>query len=398
MRIFGLPLKRAHQFVPQGLDVPAPSQLIRSGLLDHDASAGLPVVYACLQLLTGRLTAMPIRVLDVLDREMDVPSWLTAPSPSITGADLVSQIAVSLVQHGNAYLLPVRDAARNVGEVMCVAPEAVAVSTRLADGSVEYRIAGHVYDGELHHVRYIALPGRVMGLSAWDAARRSLETGLASQDFIRRHFDQSAHLQMALISRAPITGEQKSDLRTQLRQHHVGDAEKAWAPVVLDGDVDLKPLSMTAEQAQFVELAQMSDARIASQIFRIDPSLVGISQSGSSLTYSNLVDREAQLYRDAIRPLAVRIEAALTALLPFEQRVDLDAREQLRGSPRDRADLATKMKAMGVFTADELRQVLGYTPLGDDDVCVAANPPNIVIGEPTGMPEPSADASLESPS
>lgn len=132
----------------------------------------------------------------------------------------------------------------------------------------------------------------------------------------------------------------------------------------------------------------MTGAQIASQIFRVDPSLVGIAQSGSSLTYSNLVDREAQLYRDAIRPLAYRIEQTLTSLLPAGQTLDLDARALLAGSPRDAAQLAATLKQTGCFTINEVRERLGYDAIDGGDDLAAATPPNIIFGH--DFPEPSA--------
>lgn len=392
MRLFGVEFRRT-QFVPSGLDVAIPGGLVRGSIYAKHEHAGLPVVYACLNVLTQRLTAMPVRILDDARGEMPTPQWLRQPSPGVTTADLVSQIAVSLVQHGNAYLLPVR-VNREVVEVYCAPHDAVNVRST-GDGAVDYVVHGQIYDDEIIHARYVAVAGRPLGLSAWEAAERALAIGVSSQEFVDRHFNQSAHLQMAILAKGQMTAPAKRELAAQIRARHMGDPKKAWQPLVLDSDTDVRSLSMTTEQAKFVELMNLTNAQIASMIFRVDPSLVGIAQAGSSLTYSNLVDREAQLYRDAIHPLAVRIEQALSRLLPEGATVDLDARETLRGSPRDRADLATKMKAMGTFTANEIREVLGYPALTDDDVCVGASPTAIVIGDappPQEMNPVSPDA------
>lgn len=396
MRLLGLPLdKRSFQSVPRGL-VSVPSGLLsaRSWIRDNQTTAGLPVVYGCLQVLTQALCSMPMRVLNEQRKEVRKPSWLEKPTPGFTGSDLVSQMVVSLVQQGNAFLLPVR-VSGEVAEVFCAKPDSVHPQVDL-DGFVTYDVGGQPYGGEIVHVRYIALPGQVMGLSGWDTAMGVVQIGSASKDFVYRHFNQSAFLQMALVAKGSVAPEDKIELAAQVRAAHMGGAAKAWSPLVLDNDMTVQQLSMTAEQAQFLELTTMTNAEIAAQIFRVDPSLLGITQTGSSLTYSNLVDRSAQLYNDVVHPLAVRIEDALSELLPLGHRVDLDSRRWLSGSPRDQAQIATRMNAVGAFTVNEIREAMGYVAIegGDEPPSKVAfqdqlPPATLPVGQPAGENEPT---------
>ena len=329
----------------------------------------LPVVWACVSLIVQRLQSLPVRVVDSAGRQVpNMPVWLRGRG-EWTWDDLLSAVVWSLLLRGNAFLRPTRARGGQVGFVGAVHPDAVSYEDyglKLEDGLPDkptIRINGQKVS-DLVHARWVTEPGCWWGLTPVDAARRALYTSEASIDSVARHFSQGARLQYVLTAPGEIGLAAKKEAMALIRSEWSG-TQNWWRPLILDGGMKVDAMSMTARDGEFLGLSQWSDARIAGQIFHIDPTLVGLAPQGASLTYSNAVDRESNLWRDALRPAAHKVEMLFSALLPLGQRLELDESGLLTGSPRDRLDQAQIMTAInqaapGTFSVEEVRRRAGF--------------------------------------
>ena len=321
--------------------------------------ARLPIIWGCVTHLMGRVSSMPVRVVRPDGSPARrVPAWVARPNPHLSMSDLVQQGVFSLLQHGNWYPLEFD------GQVYCPDPRVVSIDTSGPD--VEYRVNGMEWPGRFVHVRFVSVPGAASGLGAIDAVRGIAAISRAAQDLATRHFERGLLLQYAVSSKDVLEPSVKKDIVDGLIARHSGP-DRAWRPMVLDGGLTIESLAMTAEQGQFIQLAQWSDAVICSQIYRLDPSLLGIVQAGAQLTYSNQQDRERNAWLDAVQPLTQRIEAGLSALLGPGLAVDLDERRSLYGNTRDRVQAAVAMSSAGILTMNEIRELVGYPPVAGGD-------------------------------
>ena len=266
---------------------------------DEAAMSRHPVVYGCVSLIASR-ARLPVRVRGGDGKVMRTPRWMTHPNAYMDWFDLVDTAVWSLLLTGDWFLFPIRDASSRVQGVIVPHPRQV-WPHETADG-IRWTVAGEPYTGEIVHVRNIAVPGRILGLSAIEAAMTNVDIGEHSQDVILRHFSQGAHLQYAFSYADELAGEAQMELLAQLEAKMLGP-ENAWRPIILDRGAKLDSINMTAEEAKYLELSQWSDARISGTVFHVDPTLLGIVQPGSQLTYSNAVDREVNLNRDAVSTL-----------------------------------------------------------------------------------------------
>ena len=340
-------------------------------LLASDSRSGfdsLPVVYGCIRLIATRLSSLPLRVLDDHEREVPSPLWMLRPNAYCTSRDMITGMVWSLLIDGSAFLLPLYGDSGRLEGITVPHPKQVHLWCNAA-GEIVYSVLGQEWEDQIVHAKYLALPSSLRGTGPIEAARLAIESGKASQTFVRDSFTRAATMNYALIAKDPMDKVEKRALAAQIKAQHHG-ARNSYLPLVLDSEIAIKPLSITAEQAQFLQLSTWTAATIAGQLFGIDPSLLGIMQSGSSLTYSNAQDRERNLWTDVLQPLARIIEESLTQFLPEGQKADLNERELLLGGPRDRAAIARSMSAINasageaehIFSRDELRAVLGYQP------------------------------------
>lgn len=354
-------------------DALTPSASTGGQRVDRESALGLLVVMGCQALISDSIATMPVDVLaPAADGRMapapQVPTWVETPNPEMDRVDFVTAVLMSLLGDGNAFLAPVRDQRGTVAEVYVLDPSRVTVQR--ANGRMVFALDGEPVRDELLMVRGMVLPGQLRGVSPVEAARQSIGLGLGAQDTATRFFGQGAVVPGVIQTSGNLTVEQMREVRDQWVASH-GGSGRSHLPVVLTGDAKWQGISMTQEQAQFLETRRYTDAQIAGQLYRVDPSLLGIPVEGSSLTYANLEMRNTSLVRTTLLPWMVRAERALSRLLPARQTWKFNADGLLR------ADLATRYASyeaaariggqLGepLLTVDEMRRLENLAPLPD---------------------------------
>ena len=328
----------------------------------------VPMVYTCVSRIVRRLRGFPRRVVDMEGRPVgSKPMWLENPNPLMSGADLISSIALSLLLEGEAFLFPLRDRAGRVVFVGVANP--LLMQHYTIAGRVAWRVNGIETDMPFLHLRDLTLPGRIRGVRRVEPLDRLSKISLGALKYTQQHLARGGAYQLVLTStrgRATSSAEGRAQLRQALRDYHSG-WRNAYNPLVLPPDIEAKPLDpkMLNADKGFLDLMNTDDSKIAVG-FGIDPMEVGIGVDGMSRTYTNEPARLHRFYRDAIEPVKLVIEDGLSELAPGRSRVQLDEREWLTGGPHDRAQLVEKMAlankhgARPVFSPEEMREVAGF--------------------------------------
>ncbi len=157
-------------------------------------------------------------------------------------------------------------------------------------------------------------------------------------------------------------------------------ADNAGATPILDG-MDIKDIGQSNRDMQFKELQDTMLARIAN-VFGVPLALL----LDSTMTLNNLQTARLHLDKDAVIPLAKRINEELTRfLLPryegsenLEFALDVSEIESLKPEVLTNAEL---MKQIGVNTINEIRTEMGYEPIeGGDVLPPSGNPMAPVMG------------------
>lgn len=323
----------------------------------------LLAVHGCVQLISDAIGTLPV---DVPGAAGAPPRWVESPSPDMDRVDLVTSTVTSLLLDGNAFLAILRDASNRVAEVSLLDPTVTGVERR--DGRLVATINGRPYMGEIRVVRGLVMPGKIRGLSPVEMARQVVGLGLGAQDQAARFFSQGSITPGVIQVPGSLSVEQMREVRRQWLESH-GGSRRAHLPVVLTGDARWQGITMTAEQAQFLESRRYTDAQIAGQLFRVDPSLLGIPVEGTSLTYSNLEQRGAHLVRHTLLPWIVRLERAFSQLLPAGQswRFNVDGllRSDLAGRYASYQVAAQIQQITGeaLLTVDEMRELEDLPPM-----------------------------------
>ena len=152
------------------------------------------------------------------------------------------------------------------------------------------------------------------GLSAIEAAATALDVHNAASAWNKALLDNSARPSGALVYAAGegrnLSETQFERLKEELAQQFEG-ARNAGRPMLLDGGLDWKALSLTPKDMDFVEAKNVAAREIA-LAFGVPPMLLGLPGDN---TYANYAEANRAFYRSTVLPLVGRTAQAIVQWL-----------------------------------------------------------------------------------
>lgn len=194
------------------------------------------------------------------------------------------------------------------------------------------------------------------GMSPLEPLRSTLENEDAARRATSSFWQKGARPAVALTHPAKLSDAAADRLKLRWDQAAAG-ASNTGATVVLEEGMDAKVLSLSAEEAQYIESEKLNAVETCA-VYDIPPTVVGILDNA---TFSNVTEQLRSFYRDTMAPLLNYFEAVLDHQLrpDFSDAGDIYAEflmdEVLRGDFEQRA--AAKQKAInsGQMTPAEAR-------------------------------------------
>lgn len=313
------------------------------------------VANRCCTLISDQLGSLPITV-ERNGEPVETPPLLAAPEVDRTRSEFIAALTTSLLVNGNAYLLAGnRNSLGFVQNVVLLDPEAIQVA--VVDGRPQYRTArGALNPEDVLHIRNFTLPGHVVGYGPLDYNRQSIAQALAADQYAAQAFTTGALPDGVLHSENEITSEQAQDLKAAWI---AGNGGRQRGPAVLSGGVKYQPLEFSSVDMELLDSRRYNAEQMCT-LFGVPPHLVGVP-SQDSKTYSN-VQQDSQFFvRFTLRPLAIKIEEALSTLLPRGQRAVFNFDAVLRADTQTRYDAYETGLRAGFLTIDEVRALEGLT-------------------------------------
>lgn len=351
------------------------------------------IVYRSVRMITEAAASIPLLLYDGTQEIDEHPllDVLRQPSHDQTGTDLLEAWYGFLLVAGNAYLEAVTLDGR-VRELHALRPDRMKVIPG-ADGwpeGYEYTAGGQsvrfvedVAHGvrPILHVKLFHPANDHYGMSPIEAAASAIDIHNTASNWNKALLDNSARPSGALVygaSNGQMTTEQFERLRTELEASFQG-ARHAGRPLLLEGGLDWKPLSLSPKDMDFIE-AKNSAAREIALALGVPPMLLGIPGDN---TYANYQEAQRCFWRQTVLPLVNRTAKALSGWLApssalggrlpmpkarlrhdgdqpsarLELRPDID---QVAALSSERDALWTRLQAVSFLTDDEKRAAVGY--------------------------------------
>lgn len=335
--------------------------------VDVDAALSLVPMLAATRVLADGVASLPLQAFkdrgEYAERVSD-PQFLPDPrkyeSHNGTRYDWLHRAMTSLVLWGNAYgLIADRDWYGTPTAIVWLDPAEVSLKDDDMAAAPEWRWEDRPVDAaDMVHIAGYTVPGRRLGLSPVGVLKQTIETGLYAAEFGRDWFESGSVPAAVLETQNPIQMPEAVSLKRRFQA-----AAKRREPVVLSNGLSYRPISVNADESQFLATLRLNATQIAA-VYGIPPEMIG-GESGNSLTYANVEQQTANFVTYTLRPWMVRIEQALSALLPRGTFLRFNADAIVR------ADLKTRYEAhaiainTGWLSRDEVRKIEDLPPLPD---------------------------------
>lgn len=278
------------------------------------------------------------------------PEIVENPSVSTPRTGWIAQAVESLVMRGNLWGVVTSTAPNGwPSNVEILPPDAVSATWDWRNRTLEVRVFGKLVPPDmLWHVAVNQSAGCPLGRSTLDAARTSIGSGLAAQQFGSNWYDEGGHPSALLSTDQVLTGEQAAEMKER------------WTRMVTEGSVavlsqgmDYQPVTVTPAEAAFLETQQASGQDIA-RFFKLPPEAIGYD-SGQSMTYSNVESQWLNLLIASLNPVMVVLEEAWSSLLPRKQYVRFNRDALLRMTTKDRYEAHKLAIEAGWKSPNEVR-------------------------------------------
>lgn len=327
------------------------------------------VVHRAVRLVSEAAAALPL-VLKSERRELaahPLLSLLARPNSREGGQRFLESVYGHLLVSGNAYVeaVSVEGVPR---ELYALRPDRMRIVPG-ADGwpaAYEYAVGAETIRfpvGEgmapILHLTLFHPADDYYGLSPMEAAATALDIHNAAGAWNKALLDNAARPSGALVvGGATLTETQFDRLKSELEENYQG-AGNAGRPLLLEGGLDWKPLSLSPKDMDFVE-AKAAAAREIALAFGVPPLLLGLPGDN---THANYAEANRAFYRQTVIPLVKRTAEALAQWLApafgetLHLEPDLDAIEALAD---ERESLWRRVSAATFLTDDEKREAVGY--------------------------------------
>ena len=339
------------------------------------------IAYRCVRLVAEAAASVPFAVTGENGAFTDHPlrALIDRPNPEEGCGAFFESVYGYLQTAGNAYLECVRlgDTAR---ELYALRPDRVKIRLG-ANGwpdAYEYAVAGRKTtfrpdaDGRspILHIKLFHPTNDHYGLSPLEAAAAPVDLHNAAIAWNKALLDNAARPSGALVYNGPegaenLTAEQFDRLKTELSSAY-GGASNAGRPLVLDGGLDWRPMSLTPADMDFQE-AKNSAAREIALAFGVPPMLLGIPGDN---TYANYREANLALWRQTVLPLVKKTASALNGWLAADF-PGVQIACDVHGAPAFAAERDAEWARIAradFLTNEEKRRLLGFPPLqGDGD-------------------------------
>lgn len=329
------------------------------------------VAHRCVRMIAEGAAQVRFSLMEGAQEHAEHPllDLIARPNARATGGGLVEAVAGHLLLAGNAYVEAVSLDGR-VRELHVLRPDRMRVVPG-ADGwadAYDYTVGGRtlrfLQDGAVPPILHLALFNPLddhYGTPPLEAAQTALDLHNAAGAWNKALLDNSARPSGALVygGAGNLSDEQFDRLKEELENNFSG-AANAGRPLLLEGGLDWRPLSLSPKEMDFLE-ARNAAAREIALAFGVPPMLLGIP---GDATYANYSEANRVFWRQAVLPMARRIGEGLARWLGpafgpavLELVPDLDAIEALSS---EREALWRRVGEAGFLTDEEKRAAVGY--------------------------------------
>lgn len=355
-------------------------------IVDADSALRLSAVWACVRLLAGVGSTLPLdqfRTVDGQRTPVPASSLFLSPSPDVSLTTWLYQLWSSLLLDGNAYGLVTGIGANGYPSSVDIIDPACVQWRSAPDGwhsLVDGKDLKRWPMGPLWHTPLFTRAGQPFGMSPIENARQTIGAGMSAESFGAQFFQGGGNPNAIIYSESELSAEQAGGIKSAF----VSATSNNREPAVMGAGLKYERIQINPDEAQFIDSQRFTVEQIA-RVYGVFPEMIGGATSGSSVTYANREQRAADWLTFGFMPYLVPLEESLSSLVPRPQRIKFNVDALLR------SDLKTRYESYQIgigakfLTPNEARDLEDMPPLDGGDT----------FAEPAPAPMPPVDDSPE---
>ena len=358
------------------------------------SAMGVSAVYACVALIGGAIASLPLPIYRRTDggrERADHPVWWLLneqPHPDMSAAAFWEYLLTANLLYGDAFAEIVRTSPNTnaVRWLRPLHPRCVQVDCLEKDNGLVYTVTDPdgdeptrtILGADMLHIPGVGFNGKRSLSPVRHAARNAVGIALAADEWSAGFFQNGARPDFALTTDGTLKPEQIDSLRDQWANRHAGAANRG-KPVVMQGGLNVQPLTVPAEDAQLIETRRMQVEDIA-RIYGVPPHMIG--HTTASTSWGSGIEQQAiGFVRFTLQRHLARIEQEINR--KFWPR-SLQYFAEFNVSGLERGDYKTRNEGYrvalgragepGWMTINEVRRMENLPPLPEGDKIATVEP------------------------
>lgn len=343
----------------------------------------MTAVYSCVRILSEAVAGLPLHLYRYNDsgskeKAVDHPLYRLLhdePNPEMSSFVFRETLMTHLLLWGNAYAQIIRNGKGDIIALYPLMPNKMTVD-RDENGKLYYSYqrsndeavggSGKVIlkPDSVLHIPGLGFDGLV-GYSPIAMAKKAIGLAIATEEYGAKFFANGAAPSGVLEH--PGTLKDPSKIR-EAWQSQFGGSQNSGKVAVLEEGMKYTPISISPEQAQFLETRKFQINEIA-RIFRVPPHMVGDLEKSS---FSNIEQQSLEFVKYTLDPWVVRWEQSImrTLLSPNEKSeyfVKFNLEGLLRGDYQSRMNGYAIGRQNGWMSANDIRELENLDLIPDED-------------------------------
>lgn len=346
-----------------------------SGKLVNERSAmQMTAVYSCVRILSEAVASLPLHIYRYNDdggkeKAIDHPLYFLLhdePNPEMTSFVFRETLMTHLLLWGNAYAQIIRNGKGEVVALYPLMPNRMTVD-RDENGRLYYTYNTSKEDAptmkgsmvKLDSTDVLHIPGLgfdgLVGYSPIAMAKNAIGMAIACEEYGAKFFANGAAPSGVLEH--PGTIKDPARLRESWTSTF-GGSSNAHKVAVLEEGMKYTPISISPEQAQFLETRKFQINEIA-RIFRVPPHMVGDLEKSS---FSNIEQQSLEFVKYTLDPWVSRWEQSMIrSLIPTADKskyfIKFNVDGLLRGDYQSRMNGYAIGRQNGWMSANDIREL-----------------------------------------
>lgn len=290
-------------------------------LRSAESSLQKVAIWAAVDLIASVASWLPLDTYRrTSDRPVQIANGKLVEDPGGEGhgaPDWIYQYLASKLLRGNGYgrLLSPDPTTGYPTQVLLFHPDCVQGWRDTADGRVRWYVEGRSIDWPMWHKRSYSLPGVLLGMSPVRQHIVTIGQGMSAARFGLQYFhDGGVPGGLLRNTEVEIDPKQAKVAKARFMASMHGSRE----PLVMGKGWEYQQVQVAPEESQFLDTQKYTSAECA-RIFGPNVAEILGYETGGSMTYNNMVDRDMSFLKYTLNRWLRDVEAVLTQLLPKPQ-------------------------------------------------------------------------------